>query len=396
MKTANQLLHQLLDQYENSVVSKEGSKRQLKQRIQFTAKLLSKYFASDGYRYKMSLHEDLFVMQQKGWIEIDYDSDFDEIKYITLKYDYLDEMYRFLKRMSRQHKEQAYLELFHKFDDAILAPYVNDVTQRILSFQSYKSLVYDELDKTKDLLLSLKALLLQKEEVLERIFSVRILNDSKAFTTLKPKLAMILKTYYGADEQSDVDTLMAEYNVLKNPSHLLLKGSGILQIGQTMIHLSDFKEGLSLSSSDVEQLVIHSIDAKQIVSIENLTSFYTAKEKDCLFVYLGGFHNQVRRSLFIKLNQACQLPFYHFGDIDAGGMLIYHHLCEKTNIAFQPLLMDIQTLQTYQHATLPLTSEDQKRLQDLLKKETCFKEVIEWMLVHQVKLEQEHVEFKMR
>ena len=72
---------------------------------------------------------------------------------------------------------------------------------------------------------------------------------------------------------------MAEFNVLTLPSHLLLKGSGTFQVGNTIIVLDDFKEGFSLSSSDVERLVVHCIKADKIVSIENLTSYYTAKKQ---------------------------------------------------------------------------------------------------------------------
>ena len=119
MKTARQLLNQLLDQYENSIVSKEGSKRNLKQKIVFIAKLLPKYYASDGYRYKATLNEELFVMHHKGWIEIDYNEDFDEITMITLKYNYLTDIYKSLNCILHHHKEQAYLQLIEQYNESI-------------------------------------------------------------------------------------------------------------------------------------------------------------------------------------------------------------------------------------------------------------------------------------
>lgn len=395
MKTAKQLLNQLIDQYENSVISKEGSQRSIKQRIHFTPKNLSQYFKSDGYRYKKELHDTLFIYQKRKWIQIDYDEQFDEIKTITLLYEQIEEIYHELKRIPRQNKEQAYLKLIEQYDCEELHPYLQDIKERIIHYQPYKALVYDEIDKTKQLFQALKALLQQKEEILERVFSVRVLQNSKAFTPLKSKLTMILKTYYHHDDALDVDEMMSEYNILKHPSHLYIKGKAILRINQTKIYLEDFHDGLSLSSTDVQALEIEDMQAKYVVSIENLTSFYMANDEQAFFVYLGGFHNHIRRHLLIKLYQKIKVPFYHFGDIDAGGFYIYHHLCEKTKIQFLPLYMNISILQQYSSSTLPLSKEDKKRLNDLLKRDSCFKEVILYMLEHNCKLEQENVTYQM-
>lgn len=392
MKTAKQLLNQLVDQYENSIVSKGGTTRQIRQRIRFTPTLLPKYFAIDGYRMRRELNEELFIYQQRKWIEIDYDEEYDEIHTITLCYDKLDEIYRELKRKSQASLDQSYLELFQAYAyEESLKPYVEEVLSRIQNYKSYKSLVYDDLDKTKACLMALSALFKQEKEISERIFSVRVLKDSKLFATMKPKLAMILKTCYDA-EDVDVDELMAEYNIMRNPTHVYLKGKGSFKIGTTLIHLTDFKDGFALSSADIKRLEWIDLSFKQVISIENLTSFYEVSKPDTLFVYLGGFHNRLRRSLFIQLKELVDCPFYHFGDIDAGGFNIFKHLCVKTNIEFIPLHMDIQTLEEYKDCCIPLTQEDQKRLALFQSNNTIFYDEITWMLKHKKKLEQEHVE----
>ena len=111
-----------------------------------------------------------------------------------------------------------------------------------------------------------------------------------------------------------------------------------------------------------------------------------------MFVYLGGFHNRLRRSLFIQLKELVQCPFYRFGDIDAGGFNIFKHLCVKTGIEFIPLHMDVQTLEKYKECCVPLTQEDQKRLTVFQSSNAIFYDEITWMLMHKKKLEQEHVE----
>ncbi|MGN1344720.1 MAG: Wadjet anti-phage system protein JetD domain-containing protein, partial [Traorella sp.] len=96
-----------------------------------------------------------------------------------------------------------------------------------------------------------------------------------------------------------------------------------------------------------------------------------------------------REFLQLLYQYAPHLDYYHFGDIDAGGIYIFEHLKEKTHIPFQPLWMDIKTLKEYHQQTIPLTKNDRLRLKKIESKE--FQEVIQYMLQHNQKLEQENV-----
>ena len=77
----------------------------------------------------------------------------------------------------------------------------------------------------------------------------------------------------------------------------------------------------------------------------------------------------------------------HFGDIDAGGFYILQHLRNKTGIEFKPYQMDLQTLKSNLKYTKKLTETDRKRLTNLADGE--FKEVVNFMLENNCKLEQE-------
>ena len=105
-------------------------------------------------------------------------------------------------------------------------------------------------------------------------------------------------------------------------------------------------------------------------------------------IYLGGYHNSVRREFIKKIyHQNPNVAFYHFGDIDAGGFYILEHLKRQTGVDFQAYKMDLNTLKEYRNYSKKLTDHDIDRLLKL--KDTRYSEVISYMLDHDCKLEQE-------
>ncbi|MDD5899752.1 MAG: DUF2220 family protein [Lachnospiraceae bacterium] len=84
--------------------------------------------------------------------------------------------------------------------------------------------------------------------------------------------------------------------------------------------------------------------------------------------------------------------YTHFGDIDAGGFYIHRNLCEVTGIDFQMYSMSEKELQNpcYTSCLHKLTENDRARLQELYK-EPEYRTAVEYMLINNVKLEQEIV-----
>ena len=143
------------------------------------------------------------------------------------------------------------------------------------------------------------------------------------------------------------------------------------------------------------KMEVITLSKSKVVTVENLTSFYTFKDDEAIILYLGGFHNSAKRELIKKIyNFNPNLEFYHTGDIDCGGFEILIDLRNKTGINFKPLLMGIEQLQKYKSECQTLTDNDRKRLTELLcnPKADEFKEVIEHMLSFDIKLEQESIE----
>ena len=128
---------------------------------------------------------------------------------------------------------------------------------------------------------------------------------------------------------------------------------------------------------------------KQVITIENLTTYFRWQEEDSLLIYLGGYHNGVRRGLLREIYASFPEAVYcHFGDIDAGGFEIYRDLREKTGIPFRMYHMDLETLQRYEAYGKRLTENDRKRLLTMRERPELT-QMIDYMLEHDVKLEQE-------
>ena len=223
---------------------------------------------------------------------------------------------------------------------------------------------------------------------------------------------------FGGNTSEDEAEWLSDYNIYKNPSFVYMKGPVSFTIGENFINLSCLQQGIGVSVDDIDNIKfiqklsndkipligsgLQSSDdvipesknqIKNIITIENLTSYCRWNKQDSIIVYLGGYHNAVVRNLLEKLyNSFPDANFLHFGDIDAGGFDIYRDLCEKTKIPFSMYNMNLETLKSHENYCKPLTKNDIKRLQQMLEHHGCtdeLKKLIEYMLLNNIKLEQE-------
>lgn len=195
--------------------------------------------------------------------------------------------------------------------------------------------------------------------------------------------------YNNYGEYDDKETVFEEHNIIKTPTYVMVKGKGILNLGQK-IDLEKIGGDIGLSTQSLRRLVSVELKGDSVITIENLTSFHKYLPDNELVVYLGGFHNSVKRD-FIKLVYKCnpEAKFKHSGDIDAGGFYILEHLKNKTGISFEPFNMNIETLEKNKAHWIKLTVNDRKRLCNLAEKFPNYKETADYMLENNCKLEQE-------
>ena len=143
-----------------------------------------------------------------------------------------------------------------------------------------------------------------------------------------------------------------------------------------------------------------------MLTVENLTSFHEAAGllarsspvQSTLLLYLGGYHNRARHELLVKLwrwtRQAWKpIRFYHWGDLDLGGLQIFYHLADRTGIPLGPWLMDRETYLNHLSFGATFDQAYRERLQTLVLRPggEAFRNLLEEMLTQGRRVEQESI-----
>ena len=422
------ILNTLLDAYENSL-SFQGKNRKHQTFSIRPEKLFPSYGDDAEYLKFASLNESMENLLQAGFVTLQKETN-GIIKRVILRQDAIEDCYQILGRRSRKAMQAGLLEVLAAYageanadgatyagpddamhhegatadpDDAMygesaaadpLEEYVRAQRERIARNKNVE--YYEETDtdfsEFSDLLCLVRAILDHEQEVFIRDFSIQLFGDSKRVEQLRAKAQGLLFQYGSFDDR---ETVLAECGVLSTPTYVSVKGQLRLSLGGQVLDLSGLHGDISLSTetlSDVEDITV---SGKRVITIENLTTFHDFPGDSDAVIYLGGFHNAVKRKFLKRLHQ--QNPdcnYYHFGDLDAGGFYILSHLRRKTGISFTPLYMDTETLKEYQEYAKPLTQNDRKRLRQLLEHSEYREEagdVLRYMLEHDCKLEQEAI-----
>lgn len=317
---------------------------------------------------------------------------------IILNIEQLDVAYQICGRTAKKKVHQDLQALWNQFISAITEKEISTI------YQIYRQEQEERIRKNKQvsyfdgdfeeyhmLLRAIYHVLRNDSEIFIRDFSVKHFGYSKKMELMEERIRSFLYEY---GDCTDRENALEEYGIVKTPTYVSVKGSGILTIGEQLIDLSKIHGDISFSSISLAEISHINILGTKVITIENLTSFHSFPMEDAFVIYLGGYHNGVKRNFLKKLYQDNPNKiYYHFGDIDAGGFYIYEHLVKRSGIRFALLSMDIATLEKYRGAWQELTLNDRKRIHALLNKEDkpYYHEVLQFMLEHNCKLEQEAI-----
>ncbi len=398
------ILNTLMDKYENSLLYTGENQRHQTISFSVTQKTLPEYFDESSQVFE-NIHAQLTEMEQKGFLKLVWKNK--KVGHILEKCvlcpEKADEIYLYLRRQPKMEKENEILRIcgeykgLHPVIDSFLA-WVADRLSEKRSVKQY--LDPDRPEEFRDRLKLLYAILTNSEEVFFREFSVRFWKDSKiAEKELQAAAGIIAR--FSEDEglkELEAEQLLEEFGICKNPSWVMMKGCGRFCIAeQKWLPLNDFPGGLGISSADIQNVIWDRTHLpKYVVTIENLTSFHRFFRPDTMILYLGGYHNKVKRLFLTSLYDSCRgenVTFEHFGDIDCGGFKIWRDLREKTGIPFQTLGMDEKTYLSHLEFGKALTAGDRERLKSMAE-DPYFaeqRELFGLMLKKGIKIEQECV-----
>jgi hypothetical protein len=312
---------------------------------------------------------------------------------VKLNLEAIKDAYAFAGRMSIPElcdKMKMVLERYQSHNNAIICKVIKDFTKQL---EEYKKLPYDINfdDRKLDLvLLTLSSVVNLDQETYIRNLSTAVFRDSKKFQKLRPIIESILFDY--TDVVVEKERILEVYNLFDNPTYVLIKGNTTLTYKNSNIDLTDMNGGIAIPNSALGDIIRIKVNADKIITVENLTTYHDSEDGDSMFIYLGGFHNLSKQQfLNLLFSQNQEKEYCHKGDLDVYGFSILENLKNKTGIPFQPLEMDIDTLERYYNCGLykELTANDRKAMKsERLQK---YSAVFEFMLKHNCKVEQESI-----
>lgn len=397
------IMNKLLDAYERSGHFTGRTSTARKVSIAVDRKNFPAYFDESSAEYEQ-IHAAASELSRDGYVTVMWKRGNSGImSKIILNMDKLDDCYAYVKRKPGRQMQNECIELLQRlakqYDSPVCQSFAAHLVDRIEGGKSVKEYI-DVADKpdAEALIKCVHAVWTNETQSYIREFSIKVFGDSKKFENILGRIIRVMKDFGGCADD-DAEGILAEHGIYRTPNYVYLKGSAVIYVCGEKIDLTALRQGIGISGDDIAKVCPdEKSKVKRVVTIENLTTFFSWNESDSLTLYLGGYHNSPRRMLLRKIYECYPAAEYlHFGDIDAGGFDIYRDLCDKTGIPFQMYHMDLDTLKRYEQFARPLTENDRKRLthmRDIAEAAhtndgDALAALIAYMLKKGIKLEQE-------
>ena len=380
MRYEERILQTLLDSYERSRLSRGENEVAVHIAFPITPKTMPIYFDENSLAYE-EIHGTAGHLEEMGYTCSVWKGGKKNhiLQKIVLCDEKVDEIYRHLGRVPEKQMQQAQLAVLQELKTECSTPVARNficwLMKRLEQGKTVKEyLNLDDTEGSRRLIRAIHRIETNQKEIYIREFSVQCFGDSKELEKKSGLIGKIFRRFSDDMEDMDNDVILAEYGIYRTPNYVYVKGSGRLRIGTPEaydIDLRSLRQGIGLSGEDLDGLEWKvDVSVKRIITIENLTTFFRWEEPDSVLIYLGGYHNAVRRKFLQKLYQVFpEAEYFHFGDIDVGGFEIYEDLCRRTGIPFTTYKMGISELEQYEQYTRELTENDRKRMDSLLNNE---------------------------
>jgi hypothetical protein len=215
----------------------------------------------------------------------------------------------------------------------------------------------------------------------QRKFSILVSGSSKTFESRRNSLAAILQDVFSVPEGIDIFEHIG-LTVWRQP--LLISGV-VLARGQRFV--ADPYLGFPTEWLDDISIA----EARYFLTIENLTSFqdHVRDLRDGgVVLYAGGFPSQRSKAFLRKLSvENSSVPFFHWGDIDSGGLTIFRNI---ENLIASPLRPHLMTPEIAMAGTR--SAKLDSRLSRIAKSSSAVAPLAAWLSSDQGRfLEQEAV-----
>lgn len=393
------IVNKLLDSYESSSLFTGSNKVAVHITFPFQKSSIPAYFNESSLTYE-EIHASMRELERQGIVRIEWKKGKEGhiISKVVLCTEELEKAYAFVSRVPKaemiRRNRALLLELRERLHTPICQALIAYLDDRLKNAQSVKEFIdLHNLVETELFLTGIAQIEQNERSCYIREFSLAYFHDSKIFEAMSGKFAKAMRMFEEAYKGKEEDEIFAEYGIYHTPNYVYFKGDIVLGIGSDEYRIGGLRQGIGISGEDIERITFRDFSRiRKVITIENLTTFFRWEEPESLMVYLGGYHNGVRRALLEEIYRAVpNIDFYHFGDIDVGGFLIYEDLCQRTGIPFKRYMMDLNDLKQYEAYGRALTENDCVRIERMLKENpgAAYADVLTYMLAAGIKLEQE-------
>lgn len=174
-----------------------------------------------------------------------------------------------------------------------------------------------------------------------RTFSRRACGDSKAAEQGLPRLARALRKRFDLPDAPPREALAA-FGIEKFPQPVLLRGSLRLSGGARL----DGRPYVGVPPEWLDTLAVAG-QPEYFLVIENLASFnrYVREVEDAgIILYSGGFPALAALKAIRRMDALlpANVPFFHWGDVDADGVRILQHIARSIGRPLRPHLMGVE------------------------------------------------------
>jgi hypothetical protein len=210
-----------------------------------------------------------------------------------------------------------------------------------------------------------------------RTFSQKATNDTKAFDRHASRLAAVLGVRIGQPGAAP-DVVWAHIGLERFSHPVHLRGPVVVEGGSGRLIDGRAKPFASIHPDMLSQLSILERPTA-VLTIENYASFNRQVreiEDGSLVVYIGGFPAAGVIDLLAKVLTAvpADVPFLHWGDVDAGGVRIFRYLEENLPRGPRPHLM---TKELAEKSGQPADAD--ASLASIARSDSAVHELAEWL-----------------
>ena len=410
-KLERELVNALLDRYERSrgFVEKRSQQRRIQLQMYGGARTDFPAYDIENSSVRSAVNEMAMELAKQGMIELDWmrGQEGHILRRIALRPEAVAEAYRISGRKpladAVRQLEEGLMQVQRNVSAQWAQQYLSDQLEFLARHRRPAAAFPIDAEEQRGWLAVVEVLgtLLPERPVLERVFSLRCLGDSKAFEKYhRARLLRVLHRYLPMDteEMADED-LLRQVGLEKYPEWFSLCGDVRFEWPDgRKLDAAPLSDGLQISAADA--LKAHICMAPQVhtvLFVENKANYYDTIRKhpspERVVVYHGGCYSPQRGRFFHQLCRAAgpQVQLFHWGDIDLGGFEMDSRLRRELDPRIRPWRMDVDELRRYREKACAISDEYAVKLERLLQDPFLeeSREVILYMLYNRLRLEQE-------